>query len=214
MGRTGKNGSHRKKLSPVSRSGSGRAEAATVYRDAAAVFSGEMHSVILALAAGTPAMLFRLQATGDAADALANGLDGDEHVMSDGLKGRMMSDLGLDDWLIHHSEQADPEAAARTLLRIVEDETATARTMTALAERLATLQTQTMKTLREAATPGCPRNSRTGVPSGRLCAGAPVPRVETRGFGTPALTGLSFRGALDQSPCALRSSSSFRGSSP
>ncbi len=129
-------------------------EAATVYRDAAAVFSGEMHSVILALAAGTPAMLFRLQATGDAADALANGLGRHEHVMSDGLKGRMMSDLGLDDWLIHHSEQADPEAVAQTLLRIVEDEAATARTMADFADRLTTLQTETMKTVREAATAG------------------------------------------------------------
>ena len=125
-------------------------EAATVYRDATAVFSGEMHSVIMALAAGTPAMLFRLQATGDAADALANGLGPEEHVMSDGLKGRMMSDLGLSDWLIYNSEQAEPEAVAATLIRIAEDESTSAETMAAFAERLAKLQTETMQTVRTA----------------------------------------------------------------
>ena len=129
-------------------------EAATVYRDAAAVFSGEMHSVILSLAAGTPAMLFRLQATGDAADALANGLNNDEHVMSDGLKGRMMSDLGLSDWLIYNSEQADIKAVADTLVHIFEDKTTTHRTMTAFTERLKTFQTETMKTVRTAISPG------------------------------------------------------------
>lgn len=127
-------------------------EAATLYREAGALFSGEMHSVILALAAGTPAVLFRLQATGDAADALAYGYEAGEHIMSDGLKGRMMSDLGLDDWLVYHSERSQAGEVASRLINIIENPAATSQTMAAFKARLEILQTETMQTV--AATAG------------------------------------------------------------
>ena len=110
-------------------------------------------SVKLSLAAGTPAMLFRLQATGDAADALANGLSNDEHVMSDGLKGRMMSDLGLEDWLVYESENSSPPEVAKRLIRIIKDPDDSQRMMESFAERLTTLQTETMRTLQDVSNP-------------------------------------------------------------
>jgi hypothetical protein len=122
-------------------------EAAWVYEKAAALFSGEMHSIIIALAAGTPSVLFRLQGTGDAADALAAGLDNGQHTMSDGLKGRMMEDLGLGDWLFYHSEHADEREVAERLVATQSIPAQTAETMAAFKTRLVQHQTQSMATV-------------------------------------------------------------------
>lgn len=126
-------------------------EAASVLQRATAVFSGEMHSIIIALAAGTPSMLFRLQGTGDAADALAAGLSREEHIMSDGLKGRMMEDIGLGEWLVYHAEESDPEDVSRRLVKIFERPVEAREKVREAMQFIEQRQAATMQTVRRAA---------------------------------------------------------------
>ena len=71
------------------------AEAASVYARAAAVLSFEMHSPILAVAAGTPALLLRQP--------------------TDTRKGQMWRDVGLDRWIFEIDDSTGPDIAARLL---------------------------------------------------------------------------------------------------
>lgn len=72
------------------------AEAASVYARAAAVISFEMHSPIMAVAAGTPAMLLRQP--------------------TDTRKGQMWRDIGLNPWIF----EIDDSTGAQIAERIVE----------------------------------------------------------------------------------------------
>lgn len=69
------------------------AEAASVYARAAAVLSFEMHSPIIAVANGTPAVLLRQP--------------------TDTRKGQMWRDIGLDRWMFEIDEATGPDIAAR-----------------------------------------------------------------------------------------------------
>lgn len=76
------------------------AEAASVYAKAAAVISFEMHSPIMAVTAGTPAMLLRQP--------------------TDTRKGQMWRDIGLHDWIFEIDQTAGKDIADR-LLTIARD---------------------------------------------------------------------------------------------
>jgi polysaccharide pyruvyl transferase WcaK-like protein len=69
------------------------AEAASVYSKAAAVISFEMHSPIMAVANGTPAMLLRQP--------------------TDTRKGQMWRDVGLNDWIFEIDNSSGKEIAER-----------------------------------------------------------------------------------------------------
>lgn len=69
------------------------AEAASVYARAAAVASFEMHSPIMAISAGTPAVLLRQP--------------------TDTRKGQMWRDIGLDSWIFEIDDSSGKEIAAR-----------------------------------------------------------------------------------------------------
>jgi polysaccharide pyruvyl transferase WcaK-like protein len=69
------------------------AEAASVYARAAAVISFEMHSPIIAVAAGTPAVLLRQP--------------------TDTRKGQMWRDVGLDRWIFEIDDTTGKEVAGR-----------------------------------------------------------------------------------------------------
>ena len=71
------------------------AEAASVYAQAAAVVSFEMHSPIMAVAAGTPAVLLRQP--------------------TDTRKGQMWRDVGLDRWIFEIDDSTGKEIAARVV---------------------------------------------------------------------------------------------------
>jgi polysaccharide pyruvyl transferase WcaK-like protein len=71
------------------------AEAASVYAKAAAVVSFEMHSPILAIAAGTPAIHLRQP--------------------TDTRKGQMWRDVGLDNWLFEIDDSTGKGIAARVV---------------------------------------------------------------------------------------------------
>ncbi|WP_169977120.1 polysaccharide pyruvyl transferase family protein [Tautonia rosea] len=93
-------------------------EAASVYRQAAAVVSHECHSPIIALAGGTPAIYLRQP--------------------TDTWKGQMYPDLGLGDWMMNVEEVTGAQVADR-LLAIHSDpdaaETLRARAIESAAER-------------------------------------------------------------------------------
>lgn len=76
------------------------AEAASVYARAAAVASFEMHSPIMAVSAGTPAMLLRQP--------------------TDTRKGQMWRDVGLNKWIFEIDDSTGQEIAAR-LVEIGQD---------------------------------------------------------------------------------------------
>ncbi|MEW4569213.1 polysaccharide pyruvyl transferase family protein [Tautonia sp. JC769] len=82
-------------------------EAASVYRQAAAVVSHECHSPIIALAGGTPAIYLRQP--------------------TDTWKGQMYPDLGLGDWMMDVETAAGPEVAARLLAIHTDPDAAEAR---------------------------------------------------------------------------------------
>jgi len=71
------------------------AEAASVYARAAAVLSMEMHSPIMAISAGTPAILVRQP--------------------TDTRKGQMWRDIGLEPWIFEVDDCTGAQVAARTL---------------------------------------------------------------------------------------------------
>jgi len=71
------------------------AEAASVYAKAAAVISFEMHSPIMAVAAGTPAILLRQP--------------------TDTRKGQMWRDIGLDRWIFEIDETQGDVIATRLI---------------------------------------------------------------------------------------------------
>lgn len=71
------------------------AEAASIYAKAAAVASFEMHSPILAIAAGTPAIHLRQP--------------------TDTRKGQMWRDVGLEKWLFEIDDSSGKEIAARVV---------------------------------------------------------------------------------------------------
>jgi len=83
------------------------AEAASVYARAAAVVSFEMHSPIMAVAAGTPAILLRQP--------------------TDTRKGQMWRDIGLDSWIFEIDDSTGKEIAAR-LIEIGQDMQAARKT--------------------------------------------------------------------------------------
>lgn len=76
------------------------AEAASVYAKAAAVISFEMHSPIMAVTAGTPAILLRQP--------------------TDTRKGQMWRDIGLHDWIFEIDQSAGKDIATR-LMTIARD---------------------------------------------------------------------------------------------
>jgi hypothetical protein len=90
-------------------------EAASVYARAAAVISFEMHSPIMAVSAGTPAVLLRQP--------------------TDTRKGQMWRDIGLEPWIFEIDNSSGKEIAAR-LLEIGRDLPA-ARNTTAKARKFA-----------------------------------------------------------------------------
>jgi polysaccharide pyruvyl transferase WcaK-like protein len=71
------------------------AEAASVYAKAAAVLSFEMHSPIMAVAAGTPAVLLRQP--------------------TDTRKGQMWRDIGLDEWIFEIDDSTGSQIAERVI---------------------------------------------------------------------------------------------------
>lgn len=71
------------------------AEAASVYAQAAAVLSFEMHSPIMAIAAGTPAIHLRQP--------------------TDTSKGQMWRDVGLESWIFEIDDSTGKEIAARVV---------------------------------------------------------------------------------------------------
>jgi len=71
------------------------AEAASVYAKAAAVVSFEQHSPIMAIAAGTPAVLLRQP--------------------TDTRKGQMWRDIGLNDWVFEIDDSTGAQIAERVL---------------------------------------------------------------------------------------------------
>jgi polysaccharide pyruvyl transferase WcaK-like protein len=71
------------------------AEAASVYAKAAAVVSFEMHSPIMAVAAGTPAVLLRQP--------------------TDTRKGQMWRDVGLENWIFEIDDRTGKEIAERVV---------------------------------------------------------------------------------------------------
>ena len=71
------------------------AEAASVYARAAAVVSFEMHSPIMAVAAGTPAVLLRQP--------------------TDTRKGQMWRDVGLDEWIFEIDDSTGRAIAERVI---------------------------------------------------------------------------------------------------
>ncbi|HVF28451.1 MAG TPA: polysaccharide pyruvyl transferase family protein [Pyrinomonadaceae bacterium] len=71
------------------------AEAASVYARAAAVVSFEMHSPIMAVAAGTPAILLRQP--------------------TDTRKGQMWRDVGLESWIFEIEDSTGKDIAARVV---------------------------------------------------------------------------------------------------
>lgn len=91
------------------------AEAASVYAKAAAVISFEMHSPIMAVAAGTPAILLRQP--------------------TDTRKGQMWRDVGLEDWIFEIDDSTGKQIARR-LLEVGKDLPA-ARKTTQKARKLA-----------------------------------------------------------------------------
>jgi polysaccharide pyruvyl transferase WcaK-like protein len=105
-------------------------EAQYVYAKALALTSAEMHSIILALAAGTPSVHF--------------------YFRQAGLKQWMMRDIGLPEWLLDQ-DQVPPGKIAETLVAIYKDPAEarrkTAKAMAYVAER----QTATMSAVRRAA---------------------------------------------------------------
>ena len=98
------------------------AEAASVYAKAAAVLSFEMHSPIMALGAGTPAIHLRQP--------------------TDTRKGQMWRDIGLNNW-IFEIDQTTGEQIAQRLLEIGRDLTA-ARTVAAKSLQFAKQKMQDM----------------------------------------------------------------------
>ncbi|MFW6154651.1 MAG: polysaccharide pyruvyl transferase family protein [Planctomycetota bacterium] len=93
------------------------AEAASVYARAAAVVSIELHSPIIAIAAGTPAVHLRQP--------------------TDSRKGQMWRDIGLDRWLFEIDDSTGPQIAERVVeigadLAAARDAAEKARTLTRL----------------------------------------------------------------------------------
>lgn len=85
-------------------------EAASTYRQAAAVVSLEMHSPIIAVANGTPAIHVRQP--------------------TDTRKGQMWRDVGLEPWLFEVEDAAGPDIAQR-LLQLHRDRESTRKRVTA-----------------------------------------------------------------------------------
>lgn len=106
-------------------------EAASVYAKAAAVVSFEMHSPILALAAGTPAIYLRQP--------------------TDTRKGQMMRDIGLPDW-IFEIDQTPAPTLAETLLAIISDRDAARKKLATAMDFVHQRQKDTMSIVANAAT--------------------------------------------------------------
>ena len=103
-------------------------EAVSVYVRSAGLFGNEMHSPIMCIGHGVPAIVCRF----------------DEQTS----KGYMWEDIGLGDWLFDHDSAADRERIVDTVLKMATDpQTARAKAAKAKAfvERR---QAETMKTLR------------------------------------------------------------------
>jgi polysaccharide pyruvyl transferase WcaK-like protein len=88
------------------------AEAASVYSQAALVVSQEMHSPIMSVASGTPAMLLRQP--------------------TDTRKGQMWRDIGLNDWIFEMDEASGKAIAEQTLAIAKDLPAARAKTQKAL----------------------------------------------------------------------------------
>ncbi|MEM1445068.1 MAG: polysaccharide pyruvyl transferase family protein [Planctomycetota bacterium] len=103
-------------------------EALSVYRRSAGLFGNEMHSPIMCIGQGVPAITCRWR--------------------EQTSKGLMWRDIGLSDWLFDLDQPADRREIASSVLRIAQDpESAQAITRTAL-QNVARYQTQTMSQLR------------------------------------------------------------------
>ena len=98
-------------------------EAASVYAQARALVSFEMHSPIIAAANGTPAMYLRQP--------------------TDTSKGQMWRDIGLSDWIFEIGEAKGSEIAA-TLLRLHSDYDAS---LAHLAKAMKFVQTRQKETM-------------------------------------------------------------------
>jgi polysaccharide pyruvyl transferase WcaK-like protein len=92
------------------------AEAASVYAKAAAVVSFEMHSPIIAVANGTPAVLLRQP--------------------TDARTGQMWRDVGLTDWIFEIDDTTGEQVAAK-LMEIARDLPTARRAAAAARERAA-----------------------------------------------------------------------------
>lgn len=98
------------------------AEAASVYTKAAALASFELHSPIMAIANGTPAILLRQP--------------------TDTRKGQMWRDVGLNDWIFEIDDATGPEIARRVVE--VGRDPAAARTLVAKAQTYANAKMKAM----------------------------------------------------------------------
>ncbi len=103
-------------------------EADSLFRRARAMVSIEMHSPILAVGHGVPAIHIRQP--------------------EDTWKGQMWRDIGLGDWLLEIDESSGDDIAA-SLLRIDADHDAARAKVRAAMEKVAALQRAMMMTLRE-----------------------------------------------------------------
>lgn len=104
-------------------------EAASVYARALGVVSFELHSPIMALAAGTPAIYLRQP--------------------TDTSKGQMWRDLGLNEWIFEIDETSGEQLAA-TVLRLHADGAGATRCVEEAMTRVRQRQAESMATVRRA----------------------------------------------------------------
>ena len=104
-------------------------EAASLYRQAAAVISFECHSPIIAAAQGTPCLYV--------------------HQPEDGIKGQMWSDVGLGDWYFQ-VETVSGDELAKTVLGIRADRDTARRKVARAVAQAQQLQAEGMRAVRSA----------------------------------------------------------------
>ncbi|TWU49583.1 polysaccharide pyruvyl transferase family protein [Rubripirellula reticaptiva] len=104
-------------------------EAISVFIRSAGLFGNEMHSPIMCIGHGVPAIVCRFA--------------------EQTSKGYMWDDIGLSDWLFDHDSPADQQRIAATVLKLVTDPQEAKRKAAAAKAMVQRRQAETMQTLRE-----------------------------------------------------------------
>lgn len=105
-------------------------EALSVYRRSAGLFGNELHSAIMCIGNGIPALICRWA--------------------EQTSKGTMWRDIGLDDWLFDLDDEAQLKRVAPTVLAVAKDPEAAREKTMAARTRVVRLQSQTMAVLKRA----------------------------------------------------------------